>query len=98
MMKIIHRFILLLVMVLAAQPVYAYRGPSEEALILLLGGVCPVGPTWDYLFRFNHHLNRLFDTASFNAGKTEIWKGGRNSFLYFDVSSSPVWLWDVNCL
>jgi len=39
MMKIIHRFILLLVMVLAVQPVYAYRGPSEEAIILLLGGI-----------------------------------------------------------
>ncbi len=36
MMKITLRVIL--VMVLVAQPVYAYRGPSEEALILLLGG------------------------------------------------------------
>ncbi|GEM_PF-1742904 len=35
MMKIIHRFIVLLVMVLAAQPVYAFVGMTNEGLILL---------------------------------------------------------------
>lgn len=37
-MKIIHRFILLLVMVLAAQPVYAFR-MSTEGIIFLFGGL-----------------------------------------------------------
>ncbi len=35
MMKIIHRFIVLLVMVLAAQPVYAFVGMTNEGFILL---------------------------------------------------------------
>ena len=39
MMKIIHRFILLLVMVLAAQPVYASVGITTEGFIFLFGGI-----------------------------------------------------------
>jgi hypothetical protein len=85
MRNFICGFILLLV-ILASQPVYAIGDVGA----FLAGGFLGRSTLFDCLVGFHHYLCCLFATGqfTFNFEKTDVWNGGRGDFSSFDIAPS----------